>query len=421
MCNRYKPAIKWSSVLFSALSLILFYLIPFTIPRLNASPHVFFVIVALLLFVTWQALSLPRSDIARLFVVYTTVLLIILYLFFTEQFDGSDPLRALIISLATFWLIRSTFNYFPQRCLDRTAELLLFCWALAGIAQAFYGAAAYPSYWFGVPPNVIYSTGLSSFSNHAAILIVPLLVWVLTINITYPKWWRTALWAGGCLALYFTLSRAGWLAIGISVLVVALRVSKNVTQLRRTLFHILIGLGAACLAWLATTRVDAYEPGGVRSAGRWELRAESTSSGQDYSRATRWVTARVAMDAARQSPLSGIGLGRFPDYYEANHSKYLKQAAIDPRARMTPHNGYLQLLAEAGIPATFIFLFVVLITAFRLSRCSNQISISIQASLFGVMGWLIFHDGFYDRHFWILLGAGFAALDFRHPPDVATT
>lgn len=140
------------------------------------------------------------------------------------------------------------------------------------------------------------------------------------------------------------------------------------------------------------------------SAGRWTMQ----HSAGDYSTATRLTTLQVAAKAVREYPLTGVGLGRFPDYYMKHHADYLTGAAVDPRARMTPHNAYAQFLAEAGVPA-FLALLVWLGWLLRRASVNTEpAALALHASILGMMVWLLFHDGFYDRLFWILLGCAAA-------------
>lgn len=73
----------------------------------------------------------------------------------------------------------------------------------------------------------------------------------------------------GCAALYFNLSRAGWLAFLIGMLVLALRLRGQPVRMRGLAGHAALTLLAVFLAWAAPTRIDAYEPSGELSAGRW--------------------------------------------------------------------------------------------------------------------------------------------------------
>ena len=73
---------------------------------------------------------------------------------------------------------------------------------------------------------------------------------------------------------------------------------------------------------------------------------------------------------------------------------------------MTPHNGYAQPLTEAGVPI-FVALVIRLVSMLlQLGRSFEPIAVAIHASIFGVLIWMLFHDGFYERCLWILLGVG---------------
>lgn len=132
------------------------------------------------------------------------------------------------------------------------------------------------------------------------------------------------------------------------------------------------------------------------------------------SSAMRLVTLQVATKAATEYPLTGVGLERFPDYYEKHCTNFnMLNTAIDPRSRMTPHNGYAQFVAEVGIPA---FLALLMWLGWLLAHASKDrtpAALALHASIVGMAGWLLFHDGLYDRQLWILLGCA-AALESKH-------
>lgn len=395
------------AAIFAGLALVLYYVVPITPPLLRFSPHVLAVIAGFLLLLPLRLTGIQRDELIIALVFLGAALLSMLS---APAAPVADILRAWLISLAAFWLFRSTFCLLPQNGLDAGALALLALWSLAAITQVLFGEAAYISSWFGRPPNVIYATGLSSFSNHGAILLLPLLVWTLVINLNRPGWGRSLLWLTGCVALYFTLSRAGGLALLVAMLVLALRLRDQPGQIRSLIMYAVLALLAATLAWGAPTRIDSYEPGGVESAGRWTKQSSEAkqSSGGDYSAATRLVALQVAAKAVREYPLAGVGLGHFPDYYMEHHATYLTGAVVDPRVRMTPHNAYAQFVAEAGIPAFLALLVWLGWLLRRASMNTEPAALALHASILGMMVWLLFHDGFYDRLFWILLGCAAA-------------
>lgn len=410
-----------------AVALILYYLVPVTVSAIGFSPHVLAIAAGFMILLVRRPNGIRWHEYAMPFTFLGITLISVLIV--PGVLPTTDMLRAWLISLATFWLFCNTFYLLPQGGLDTGAQVLLALWSLAAIAQVVFGEGAYVSSWFGNPPNVVYATGLSNFSNHGAILMMPLLVWTLVFNLDRPGWRRSLLWLSGCAALYFTLSRAGWLALLIAMLVLALRIRKQSGQMRVLLLHAAFALLAALIAWASPTLVDLFEPGGGYSAGRWEISNYSHSPGGlgthnfggspggvgthnsvgDYSSASRLVTLQVAVKAVAEYPLTGLGLGQFPAYYEKHYAAYrTANDPVDPRAQLTPHNGYAQFVAEAGIPAFSALLVWLGSILLRVTRRVEPAALAIHASIAGMAGWLLFHDGLYDRQLWILLGCAAA-------------
>lgn len=394
-----------NAAILGALAFYLFYLIPFTVPSLSFSPHVLAVVIGFLLVLA----RIPSTVHGHEFVFPLFFLgIVLLSLLSAPAPPVAEIGRAWLISLMSFWLFRCTFRMLPRSSLDASLQAILVLWSAACIAQVLFGEVAYVSSWFGLYPNVVYATGMSNFSNHGAILLVPLLVWTLVINLDRPNWGRAIIWMMGCAALYFTMSRAGWLGFFIAMSVLALRLAVNSKKMRSLGVHGALAIVAAVIAWAMPTRIDSFEPGGNRAAGRWTL--------DDYSAATRIVTLQVAAKAVTQHPLTGIGLGRYPEYYASHHAEYLTDAAITPRVNLTPHNGYAQFVAEVGVPAFLVLLqwWVSLLRA--AARSSDPAALAISTSILAIAAFLFFHDGLYDRLMWILLGC---AASFGHDRMVA--
>lgn len=395
-----KSSVIPNAALVSSFAVIVYYLVPFTIPALGFSPHVLAVFVGIILLLIQRPIAIQRNVLFLLLGLLTIMMILILN---APNRPSIDMVRAWLISLATFWLFFCTYKFFSIKKLDVGARILLWIWSLAAIAQAFFGGWAYFSVWFGMNPNVVYSTGLSNYSNQAATLLVPMLIWNLVFNIEHPSFSRSLLWISGCAALYLTLSRAGWFALLVAIMVLIFRLYGNRRYFQQLILHAVLAILIAVIAWAAPTRIDSYEPFGSQSSGRW--------IGDDYSSATRLVTLQVAAKAVMDYPMTGVGLGRFPEFYAEHYKNYLSDEKVDQRDRVTPHNGYAQFIAEVGIPAFLILLvwFGWLLRGLLLS--TEPDALALYASIIGVMVWMLFHDGLYDRQLWILLGCAAALRD----------
>ena len=409
--------LSWAAI-FGAIGLGLYFLVPFSVPLLGFSPHVLAVIAGFALLLLHQPRNIKIQEYWSLVLFVATALVALLS---APDMPEARMLHTWVISLMAFWLFHNIFFHLPQDRLDVGIQIILLFWALASIFQVTIGVSAYVSAWFGAPLVTIYSTGLTIYSNNAAIMLLPLLMGTLAFNAHQPVWWRGLVWLLGCVALYFTMSRAGGLALLIGLLVLAWKLRSDPRKMRRLGVHTIAAFLVVLLAWAAPTRVDPYEPGGNLSAGRWSIlesdEAYSTegnnSTAGDYSTATRLITLSVAARSIMDHPLTGVGLGHFPDYYEKFSSQYVTGAAIDPRTRINPHNGYAQFIAEVGIPAFLVLIFWLSWLLWQMRKATDPLALAIYASIAGVAAWLFFHDGLYFRMLWILLGCA-SALGFKN-------
>ena len=383
-----------------AAALVLYYLVPFAVPALGFSPHVLLIIAGFIFLLMYAQ---GHIEFWYGFLPLSFVIVAVISVFGAPNMPKTQLLHTWLVSLMAFGLFRNTFKLLPQERVNTWSFVVLAIWAFVAIAQVLFGNDFYVSNWFGAPIVAAYASGLTIYSNNAAIMLLPLLVWALVSSINQPVWWRGFVWTLGCVALYFTLSRAGWLALLIAMLVLVARYRHEPIILRNLALHAVVAMLAVLLVWGAPTRIDPFEPGGLRSAGRWRA--------LDYSGATRLVTLQVAAKAAAEYPLTGIGMGRFPDYYAKHYAEYLNGAAVDPRILMTPHNGYAQFVAEVGIPAFLSLLIWMVWLTQRTAKRKEPAAHALFASIVGMASWLFLHDGLYDRQLWMLLGCATALSD----------
>lgn len=177
-----------------------------------------------------------------------------------------------------------------------------------------------------LPWNVLPGFDNIRFLNHAQTIVLPL-VGIVLVSPTTPGWLRrvaafTLFMGGGILALY--LSRASVLGLLIGSVATAVLVGRDS---RRYLVGVcvcviagMVAMGLAWYFWLSalTTRM-------TQDLG--------TSHYRDY-------LAGLALDMVTHSPWWGIGPMHF------SHT-------VNPIAAH-PHNFYVQLLAELGLPASLL-------------------------------------------------------------------
>lgn len=184
-----------------------------------------------------------------------------------------------------------------------------------------------------------------------------------------------ALGSGAILcALWLTGSRGGLLAAGIGV---AAMLAFAWVESRRRAEPVARGMAVALLAacllgagWFALTRAASGASGGVGRAA--SVGAEGGAS--TAFRMALWTqTARLA--ASR--PMLGVGLGSF-------QPEYAKVGTIE--APKLAHNSYLQIAAEAGVPAVLLFLACAGYWLYLVSRPHPALSRDSAALRSGVVG-----------------------------------
>jgi O-antigen ligase len=214
----------------------------------------------------------------------------------------------------------------------------------------------------------------------------------------YLAWERPRLWQKvfclGCLAVIslavlLASSRGGLLGLCAAAAVMLLRVRK-----RRMLFLTL----ALCTVLLPNVLYT--------KSPLWRL--VRPTDGDEIGREARMVAWSAGVRMIQSNPLFGIGIGQFKPavlrYEERN----------DAAVQSIAHNSYLELAAELGLPAAFLFV-VSLISSWRTLERVRKRSIStrvkligaaangLQAGLAGASVSIFFISGQYQKLLWLAL------------------
>jgi putative inorganic carbon (HCO3(-)) transporter len=120
--------------------------------------------------------------------------------------------------------------------------------------------------------------------------------------------------------------------------------------------------------------------------GTIQSRLVSAFNFKEGSNAERVENWRQAIDAIRDYPLAGVGLG--------NYASYIDQASGE-RSSIYAHNTFLDISAETGIPNGFIFLVLILVSLWRNVSSKNVLNLGIAA---GLVYFLI--HGIFDTPIW---------------------
>jgi len=385
---------------FLSTTLILYFLIPFKIPVLPASLHVFTLLITFALVLASKKINTHRDDI--LFYVFS-----IFILSTSLAFHDAPKMNALFAwstSLVMFWTLRHSGVKFENKLISVFTDIILGVWATFSIAQALLGSSAYFAGWFGVPRPSLYSSGLTLYSNYAAVVMVPMLIALFVQILNQKRAYKLCLWFFGIMALYFMMSRAAWLGLLISMITIVFSYRSEPTKIAISAQLIGIMIIAVGISTLLPSKLDYIETSHLVKQMDEDISAQMSKNPVDYSANTRIVTVGVAIKAMTEFPLKGLGLGHFPEYYQKNYAHFSEGLEIDPRKLMTPHNGYIQLMSENGFITFAVLMGFIFLVLKHSYRSTDPHTITLFASVISVLIWLLFHDGLGERILWILLG-----------------
>ncbi len=343
--------------------------------------------------------------------------------------SSPEAIRAMMVAFASFLFVRVAVS--PE-ALPRFFILFRYYLIASGILvllQVFGGEKFYITEWFGGGvPSTKYGAGFSNFVSLGAVLMLWLLCALIGRMVLSDKegsvsdiadWLAVVLGTAG---LYFALSRAAHLALFVALVYILAVAWYHRGRRRKGLTIVGVVCSVFALAvWLPnplsgymgikhfgglSPRTTSFEPAKWWKEGCGSISAPT----QNFSTNTRIVTSFVALDTLRSAPLWGIGLGEFRERYRECWMRIpaAEQSRLDSRARMTPHNAYLQYASEVGL-LPFLGLAFWLLMMFAKARRGTQgdASIPFVAGLLAVMVFMLFHDLFADRIFWI--AAAFAS------------
>lgn len=215
------------------------------------------------------------------------------------------------------------------RAISRWLQVMTVLLATHGIGQYLFGD-------YGTLHHRI--VGLfSHYQTLAGVLLIGLLLTCARLATGgHRSWWNWASAAILLAALMLSLTRGAWVAAALTLLFLAL------VRVRRFLM-VYAGVAAVLtlfLVFLAPTT--------------WLERAASISNLEDVSNYDRLCMAEAGLLMIRERPLLGIG----PEVVEARYPLY--RHATAPRLEVPHlHNAFLQRMAEQGLPAFAIYLWLM--------------------------------------------------------------
>jgi O-antigen ligase len=261
-------------------------------------------------------------------------------------------------------------------------------------------------------PRIAGPVGDPNFYAQVLVMLVPIALYRLwgeaSIRLKVAAAYALA---ATILALVFTYSRGGALALGV-VLVLGVIQQKKLN-------HLLLGL--LVLAPLIFFIPEQFE-GRLSTLdqlipGRSEATLHSDSSFRQ-----RTLLMRSAWGMFADHPFLGVGAGNYSEHYEEYAAQVGSTVSSYENFGMPrlPHSLYLQVAAETGVVGLVVFMAIIIATllkfrsAHRLFKAAGDLrSSSIVFSLaLGFIGYLttsLFLHGDYMRYFWLLVALAMAA------------
>lgn len=314
------------------------------------------------------------------------------------RYSAGQVLRQMVPYFAAYYLAAVTVT-------DAARARRLWMALLAGSAVMALGGVAEalrPTFWTADRNQEVGRlSALTSDYNFlgtylATVMAVPLtLAWTERDRRVRGLTW--ALVAINTVVLYFTYTRAAWLAVGLSGALVAV-------ALRRWRALVVLAVAAGILLAVAPSQV-------------------LVRVGADGGRLVLW---RLGLEMVAKHPLAGVGYGR----------DALQRAVPDwPRVDGTnrpghPHNIFVATAMELGVPGAAILVWLVASAATVLGRGLRRAGTgparaAIVISLAAFLGFLVRNQFDHIYHyspaqlFWLLVGLGVAAT--RWPDRPAAT
>lgn len=206
------------------------------------------------------------------------------------------------------------------------------------------------------------------------------------------------------LAVIFTFSRGGFLAMAVAVAVLAL-------YRRPKLWEVLalILMAIILVRFVPNPFIDRLSTVTDMLTGQASVKEEVSFRG----RASELI---VAVRMFADHPILGVGVGNYPAYYQ----QYSRSVGLDPRTEARQaHNLFLEITSELGLVGILVFLLIlaavfrgVLRTyAYYKDRGDDYYASTVAAFGAALMGYFaaaMFIHGAYPRYLWLLVGIALA-------------
>ena len=381
-----------------------------------------------LLFLSWKDICAQYQDswkkwstsiVVKVSTILLSVLLVLAYVFSPIQNFGWSEVMVMIVGMGLFTIVQ-TFSEKERRDLLHIVLSLAVVSAVVGLGQylfrtenriagPMYESLYKANYW----PNAFALMLLMCWpicasmgeriapvpASHSRILNIPFL---------------KALAAGVMIAaLILTFSRAAFLVLLCQMVVGAWFLRKDLAALatfkklspetKKTWLTILVTILIALVLTITLQTLRAYTSAG--GSNSFLKKAQFSGTEQQTSFLERWQFMKGALQLIPLHPLLGNGPFSFRFVYPQIQPDFL---AVSDH----PHNWYLKIALEEGIPALIVFLVLIGAVFFARRDLLKEHSIGTSAMLLlGLMGPLIHNLADYNMNFltnqmlfWIFLG-----------------
>ncbi len=237
------------------------------------------------------------------------------------------------------------------------------------------------------------------FANYLLIPISILFTLFLSGKGIVRSGWLIALFSLGMVNLILTVSRGGYLAIAAALLVVGLFYLKKLFTIKNIMFFL---IGAIFVGWVVTSTLGVG--GGLFTLEKFEEHITNAFYGASYDE--RVDTFSQAVDAWRDHPVIGIGVGGFGPY-TAPHPSYIPKDGW-----RIVNNEFVEILAENGLVGLLFFLSLIFVLCLRTIKAIvttrdgqlRAVTVGLFAALIGVIVQYQTFSTLYIMHVWFLIG-----------------
>jgi O-antigen ligase len=353
-------------------------------------------VVIMLAAVTWREFELDRFFVPKELVLHVTALLAagaLLRGARALRFTGVDVLLGGFLLLSVVSAVAATNGWLAMRAVAISISGVAVFWsaravAAAGLARPLLSALALAVV-VGTATSLLQAYGVRSdffsinrapggtfgnrnFIAHLAAFGLPV---VLFAALAARRWYGYLLGSAGAMlvvgSLVLTRSRAGWLAFGavLLVLAVALILSRALRSDARTWAR-LVGLvalaGAGAVGAVLLPNVLQW-----RSDNPYLDSIRGVANYQEGSGAGRLVQYRRSMVMAQGAPVLGIGPGNWPVHYPehaAPRDPSLSGSTPGTTSNPWPSSDWVAFVSERGVLATLLLMLVFISLAYGAFR-----------------------------------------------------